>query len=385
MSCSSFYICGVLCGSLVSVCSLHAGEVDDLIRLNATTVGLLHSFDVRFDVFECLRVQGFDPVVVRRFSDPRRDLSCRWLRESPSERVEFVIRSNTTGEVSDPAFNGGVFSTNGERVRVLLNWNPEEPPSLSEPMVNAPVKAMESPHTSNPAGFPPVRGYFLLEHARGLMAHPVPLLELVGSFKVVLVEVITTDNENEIYRLVLSEPHGFPGLLSYEVHLDPAVGCLARRAIVRERVKKIGERVTTREVTRFKSLGDGVFFPVEAKQTTQHPAKHEGPMSEVLMRVTQLSVNEFLSEDAFALPFPEHALVHRYEGGRETHQLWLWGKHDKPDRHITSDEYQRMVNESRPVRTSRGRRWVLIVIAMAFAVVLAGFYYRLFRRKANSH
>ena len=322
---------GVLGGSWI----VSAQEVNVLVQQNRSTLELIRSFNVEFDVFESLECTGVDPVVMRRMPVPRHDLSCRWMRRTPCERLEYVCRSMISTDRGFP-LDAGAFSTNGAKIRILQNWNPEKPPKFQRGN-QGPIKATIARHTANPAGFPNVRAYFLLDHARGMMIPPEPLADVINSFEHVVAEKIAPNGgSGELFRIVASKCTKHPQILSYEVHLDPAVGFLARKSIARVVDEHVGERITTRKIIRFKALGEGVFFPVQAIQTTQHPRLFDGPMSETKLKVTKLAVNKPLGDDAFALPFPKDLLVHVFEGGPDTNELWLWGENDTPLRRINN-------------------------------------------------
>ncbi len=356
----------------IAVLSSHclaSGQLADLlVRQNQSTLELIHSFDVEFDAFESLECMSLDPVAMRRMAVPRHDLSCRWMRRTPCERLEYVCRSMISTNKGFP-LDAGVFSTNGTTVRILKNWNPEKPPRFQRGN-QGPIKAMESPHTANPSGFPNVRAFFLFEHARGMMANPMPLEDVIDSFEnVVADKIVTEGNSSELYRIVAAECVEHPQILSYEVILDPTVGYLARKSVARVLDERVGVRITTREVTQFRTLGEGVFFPVEATQTTEHPKLFDAPMSESMVRVTELAVNEPLGDDAFSLPFPKDLVVHVFKGGINTHELWLWGENDTPLRHIkTSKELEDL---SRGQASGRWTGWLLFSACVLAVSIMA--------------
>jgi len=118
----------------------------------------------------------------------------------------------------------------------------------------------------------------------------------------------------DLIQLSVSLPHiQFPEMsYDFEYYLDPSINYLARKVIIR--INQREDDRTEREVTEFREISPGVFFPTRSK--TVHYSKSK-PESTSEFRTINLRVNEPIDESAFNLTIPPGVVVRDEILGRQ--------------------------------------------------------------------
>lgn len=169
-----------------------------------------------------------------------------------------------------------------------------------------------------------------------------------------------------------------------ELHLflDPMVGYLAHRVEVHRR-RTPGDTlyVITKEATEFKKFPDGVFFPMVVVGTDLYGDKNALPANpKCEFRVSNLTLNEALPEDAMDFCFPENLLISDTATTESPVLVWV-GKDNEPLRTFHSNNDLDEFLATRQVSANATKRHLTIGIVVFNACILGGVYLWIRRRR----
>ena len=302
---------------------LAEGETtEDIVRLHMSTLRRIRRFDVSVDTFDYRsRSQSSGKTVL---------VSWRWSRsiEDGKERIKFHYPEYAKKGCMNAI--GDIFKEK-ETTRYLSDWDPQEPKflSLGDQQGIAAVVSHRDPLT--PLGFEP-SVHLSMKFVLAPFEVTRSLEELVDYCLVIEGPDHVELDGRSLVILKLFPPgnDGEPSKSYYEVYLDPTVGWLARRTVMYLYRDELGEGAgITREVTKYRNLGNGVYFPEEWEMPA--PEDRVG-----VSRVTDLVVNGQMPDDAFDFRFPENAIV-RHLNEKEI-RVSLWGPDNKPLRDVGREE-----------------------------------------------
>ncbi len=367
-------------------------RVMKLIRAHESALGLIHQFDIQFEIWH---------------SDPEKTAvltgTSRWARKGDLERIRAVdfVRRDGSGEVEKVKFADQL--DDGKQLRVLKGWDPEHPVALS-PKYQGGVNAFLERHP------------FQQHTARD----PAPLLllsfrDLTDSreLRLSLRELVKQAKDVEVRGGVNREDGADKGLVSlriwrdinknegrsrcgryFDVFLDPHVGMMARKLVNHhdQYAWPTGEKIPwaewVYEVKTFHDAGDGAFFPVESELGV-YRSDRKDPTAVIQFKPKTFTVNQPLPDDALDFRFPENTMVISEEGGKRT--LYLWGPNNEPVRTITTSaetlEAQREFEATHSIQSPSARRyrvWTLAASGVLLAVMLVLLGIRLRRRYSKS-
>jgi hypothetical protein len=227
-----------------------------------------------------------------------------WVRDGQKERVERITNPNGPPLVGENPRTRLEFVINGDSVKFLRNWDPENPARIT-PTNQAGIRADVLPRTGiNPAALVPSAQ--LLFEVESMPRRT--LSELANGSSVTCKERVEVDgHELSLVSLVPHEETTAPYLKrEYDVFLDPTAGYMIRKVVVRVKTmlptKQIRDETHVHEVTEFKDFGDGIFFPMRIRNGT--PGSW---MTEIV--VQEVELNEPVPDDTFEMQWPEFVLV----------------------------------------------------------------------------
>lgn len=174
---------------------------------------------------------------------------------------------------------------------------------------------------------------------------------------------------------------------SSELHvfLDPTVGYLARRVEVhRRRIPADVLYVVTREVTEFKAVHDDLYFPMRVAGTDLYGDENASPVNpRCEFRVSNLTVNEVLPDDAMDFSFPENLLISDSVDTDSPLLVWV-GKGNKPLKTFRSDDELNQFLVTRQSGGTATKRQLTIGIVVFNAGILGLVYLWIRRRRRRS-
>jgi hypothetical protein len=144
------------------------------------------------------------------------------------------------------------------------------------------------------------------------------------------------------------------------------------------------ERVYEREVLEYRKFPNGVYFPTKSEMRIyEGPAKKQ--RSIIIAEVTNLRVNEPLSENALTFRFPEHVQV--LDSRENPARRLVWGANDEAVRELRTLEDLEELGKTHPIRAVEhhplskvGSRRFYFLLVNLLAVVLVVVFLVYWRR-----
>jgi len=262
---------------------------------------------------------------------------------------ESTMRERQSGWVSGPKFDSDGFALNRYDIFVdrntgsgLLNWDWNESPPLV-PNHQGTVRAHYGKRDSLLRGqalYPecwilfkvqanhidPPRNVrdFLSDSGRNIISGP----SVDGGLVKVVARHPQFHTENQHPAI------GYKGCVE-EYYFDLDHGSLLRKFLVKN---PDGSNFET-EVTAFEDFGDGIFLPTEITHTSRI-GKNQLVSSLNRFTLSDIQINENVSDDEFEFRFPENCLVVNTDipedGPQDRYEMFLWGPNNKPIAQLAS-------------------------------------------------
>lgn len=359
-------------------------NLNTIIDHHRRATRLIDTIDAKIDVF------GQDFIGPRAKNGETQIGHLRWIRAGSRERLKFRAVQIVRDREGHPV--GGLYDIyqDGRVRRGLSNWdwdNPSEITPAKQGAVSAYVKTQDrNSMTGDDPAVP-----LLLSFRRGggdQVARSMPELIARGTAQPRL--RWTTTNGRRLLRIRLAHP-GFRGKPaargSYlDFFVDPEVNFHIRRYVEYNAALEVYDPQTkttrnvgvvkTREVLRFRRLGNGVFFPIEA--TYSFRRDDLGKVTHIERTVVKdCSINTELPQDAFDFRFPEHVRVYHMPSADADFKVEIWGKDDRPVATLNSPKelrdflakYRNGDNDSAKEGSSRTSYSTVFRIVIILAVV----------------
>jgi hypothetical protein len=355
-------------------------DVKKLADANVSTFKLIYAIDLKLERF----IESPRDTPTRK---GRLHSSWRWSMQGEQERIRYRHSDVQPDSRGLPTNLGDMLIDNRMR-KILLNWTPESPQSLA-PLEQGTVDAYVEPRTpESPAWFADPASFLCLRLCLSAADRPRLLTDLVRESPRVLFKGKELIGNHETLRIYLEHPgirgKRVPGN-DFEVFLDPSANFLIRRLICHQTMtvakERDTERVTTIDVITFKDCGHGVFVPTEIEERFTDPRlKDDVPLYVMRERVSDLTVNQELPEDALNFRFPKYAQVRFFPPVRGRVKAQLWGDDDKPILDIDSPRDLLKFAATTPSSTSWSVSWFEWTLIACALVVIAFMSFTRWRR-----
>jgi hypothetical protein len=322
-------------GSQGQICGADIDQTA-VLKAHAAALTAIRSFDVSAEsYYQKPDEQGhWEPEV--------KSSQVRWSKDGARERCR---RDNLRRLFSDDFFDGS-------QLWMLNGWNPHAPPKLT-PRSQQRVRAVVRPASQLDAATSLAVEFLFAFRLTGAASKDRTqldecrtLAELVAkSPKVEFHIEPPSGKDGKLIVLTVSLPSigdDPPGGDYFVITLDPAVNYLVRRVEehnlkhVISIPKLVEHGVFVREVTQFREVDKGVFFPIETRERVIRQSSNE-VLSKARFVVTTIVVNQPLPKDALEFRFPNNAVVTKIlDNNKSKVEAWLWGPDNRPAKRIRS-------------------------------------------------
>jgi hypothetical protein len=277
-------------------------SLERLLALNQQMLDRIRTLDATLEIWES-EDGGATWTMTRRV---------RWLKDGPRERT--IEWANGIGTASG-AFVSTLYwrdqSFSPEETRVLVGWNPEQPPDRAPSPLNRfnGVRGDMSPPSSDDA----TRGY-------------APRLFYLAPLQTSLAAAVAGDSNASVRPVTIGEhtcwevvfDPKLPDAIAYRVTIDPARG----HAIVRTELQTTGlsQNRFGRNAISFVEIEQGVHFPTLVRQVYRRD-----PDTAYIYerRLTGVKVNGPINPSDLTVTFPEDYAVYDHRTGSPS--VYIWG------------------------------------------------------------
>lgn len=350
-------------------------QVRDLIEAQESSLGLVHQFYVELEV-------RYRPLLNVPAGTPAYH-SGSWSLcvQGDLERLrnkDFAVDPKTR-KVQRTLFRDTF--QDGIHRKVLTGWDPDHPVALA-PTEQQGVKAFLEPQPPKPSknGDCAVVLLLAVSDMIGPLAKRQPLSAFVRSARQVELRPLGAEERGsaDLICLRVWQPAADAATRGdyFDVYLDPRAGMMVRKVVNhKENYKWPGEGTFpwaewVHEVTRFRDVGQGVFFPEESELRVYRSGR-EQPTAVTRFVTTRLVVNEELPEGALDFRFPENTLV-RYPVENGQRRVALWGADNRPVRFLNGTEEIVAADQALHASAAASYRRVLFVILVSLGTLVAG-------------
>lgn len=368
--------------SLLVICEV---DQDYVVAAHESTVGLVRNADITISIFnDSLNGNTVDPPVLRVIR--------RWSFDGRIERERYRFINPPMATSEGLPLNLGDIFEDGTTAKVLMNWDTEAPQRIT-PQRQGTVKAWYGPQQPGPYYFfsHPRQTFALFEIQPRLEERSRSLAQFVRDSPKVTFSGPVSVRGHDTWKLEMAHPDSGPdGEMKgsvVEAYLDPSVGYLIRKLVIQPSAgasngtNDLGIRVE-REITKFESVGDGAYFPVEAEYRSYPIGLLDGRPSVVDRLVGErIVVNSTLPADAMNFAFPEHALVQETPAVNGKYKVFVWGPDNTPARSILNiDE---LGPEPDATAQSRGPLGLVVVVCGLLGISVVAVMAMVKRRRAQ--
>lgn len=308
--------------------------LEELVQGNQQALGLVHELEL------VMRHTRQNYMSGEHYGEPT-EFVWKWAKKGDLERLRYSDGLTPTDDGRPRDLYD--WFIDGSEKRLLRNWDPENPQSIT-PINQGTVRATIYRNDGKAPIFDATR-FLLWTFSTNASDERRTLQEFVAESPRAKLLGRTEIDGHAVWHIRADHPglHGqeMKGFY-FDFFVDPSLNFAVRRVIEHKpgfqmEINGVEETYNIdipRTVKEFKSVGGGVYVPLEIESKT---VAHTSDQRRVITRteVEDLVVNEPLSRDAFAFRFPENTLVAYYPPvSPDKQRVVLWGPENRPAKEI---------------------------------------------------